>query len=145
MNLNGLDKEVILSMICGSRQEEANEHTVVSVTSEKLVQQDIDYLSGETTFEMMDELRNRNIDVTQITESIRELWQNENHDAAYLLLVLCYIVSEVNLPSNAIPSLSDADAVEICVYNAYLDMDEYLDAMETVEMAGPDDNPMTET
>ena len=96
MSLNGIDKELILSILCrdqsqftGTEGEDGHDHQVSEV--------EVAFISGETTYQLMDTLKCMGVDIHQIASIICELWTIGNIDAAYLLLVLCYIVSEVEL------------------------------------------------
>lgn len=135
MSLNGIDKELILSILCrdqsqftGTKEEDDHNQQATEV--------EVNFISGETTYQVMDALKDMGMDIHQIVNIISELWAIGNIDAAYLLLVLCYIVSEVELPEGAFPPLTATDLVLSRVYNAYQDMIEYL--QESDESEQPD-------
>lgn len=139
MSLNGIDKELILSILCrdqsqftGTKEEDGHNRQAAEV--------EVNFISGETTYQVMDALKYMGMDIRQIVNIISELWAIGNIDAAYLLLVLCYIVSEVELPEGAFPPLTATDLVLSRVYNAYQDMTEYL--QESDETEQPDDEDM---
>ena len=139
MSLNGIDKELILSILCrdqsqftGTEREDDHDHQASEV--------EVAFISGETTYQLMDTLKCMGVDIRQIASIICELWTIGNIDAAYLLLVLCYIVSEVELPEGALPPLTATDLVESRVYNACQDMTEYL--QESDEAEQPDNESL---
>lgn len=139
MSLNGIDKELILSILCrdqsqftGTGGEDGHDHQASEV--------EVAFISGKTTYQLMDTLKGMGVDIHQIASIICELWTIGNIDAAYLLLVLCYIVSEVELPEGALPPLTATDLVESRVYNACQDMTEYL--QESDEAEQPDNESL---
>lgn len=144
MSLNGIDKELILSILCrdqsqftGTEGEDGHDHQASEV--------EVAFISGETTYQVMDALKVMGLDIHQIVNIISELWAIGNIDAAYLLLVLCYIVSEVELPEGALPPLTATDLVLSRVYNAYQDMNEYLQESDESEQPGDENEEPAES
>lgn len=134
MSLNGIDKELILSILC--RDQSQFTGTEEDGRDEQAAEVEVNFISGETTYQVMDALKYMGLDIHQIVNIISELWAIGNIDAAYLLLVLCYIVSEVQLPEGAFPPLTATDLVLSRVYNAYQDMNEYLQESDESEQPG---------
>ena len=144
MSLNGIDKELILSILCrdqsqfsGTEEEDNRDQQAAEV--------EVNFISGETTYQVMDALKVMGLDIHQIVNIISELWAIGNIDAAYLLLVLCYIVSEVELPEGAFPPLTATDLVLSRVYNAYQDMNEYLQESDESEQPGNENEEPAES
>lgn len=134
MSLNGIDKELILSILC--RNQSLFTGTEEDSRDGQAAEVEVNFISGETTYQVMDALKVMGLDIHQIVNIISELWAIGNIDAAYLLLVLCYIVSEVELPEGAFPPLTATDLVLSRVYNAYQDMNEYLQESDESEQPG---------
>ena len=112
MSLNGIDKELILSILC--RDQSQFTGTEEDSRDGQAAEVEVNFISGETTYQVMDALKVMGLDIHQIVNIISELWAIGNIDAAYLLLVLCYIVSEVELPEGAFPPLTATDLVLSC-------------------------------
>ena len=143
MSLNGIDKELILSILC--RDQSQFTGTEEDDRDEQAVEVEVNFISGETTYQVMDTLKDMDVDIHQIASIICELWTIGNIDAAYLLLVLCYIVSEVELPEGALPPLTATDLVLSRVYNAYQDMNEYLQESDESEQPGDENEEPAES
>lgn len=138
MLLSGIDKELILATLCGDRPLPRNSGETAK-SDAPLTDLEVRHLSGDIIYQVMDSLRNGGVDVRKIANTIGDFWKNENHDAAYLLLVLCYMISDIELPEDALPPIAFADAVESMIYNAYQDMVEYLEDMDSEEHSAEDD------
>ena len=138
MLLSGIDKELILATLCGDRPLPRNSGETAK-PDEPLTDLEVRHLSGDIIYQVMDSLKNGGVNVRMVANTIGEFWKNENHDAAYLLLVLCYMISDTELPEDALPPIAFADAVESMIYNAYQDMVEYLEDMDSEEHSAEDD------
>lgn len=143
MSLNGIDKELILSILC--RDQSQFTGTEEDSRDGQAAEVEVNFISGETTYQVMDALKVMGLDIHQIVNIISELWAIGNIDAAYLLLVLCYIVSEVELPEGAFPPLTATDLVLSRVYNAYQDMNEYLQESDESEQPGDENEEPAES
>ena len=143
MSLNGIDKELILSILC--RDQSQFTGTEEDSRDGQAAEVEVNFISGETTYQVMDALKVMGLDIHQIVNIISELWAIGNIDAAYLLLVLCYIVSEVELPEGAFPPLTATDLVLSRVYNAYRDMNEYLQESDESEQPGNENEESAES
>lgn len=143
MSLNGIDKELILSILC--RDQSQFTGTEEDGRDGQAAVVEVSFISGETTYQVMNALKVMGLDIHQIVNIISELWAIGNIDAAYLLLVLCYIVSEVELPEGALPPLTATDLVLSRVYNAYQDMNEYLQESDEAEQPDGEEAEPTES
>ena len=143
MSLNGIDKELILSILC--RDQSQFTGTEEDSRDGQAAEVEVNFISGETTYQVMDALKVMGLDIHQIVNIISELWAIGNIDAAYLLLVLCYIVSEVEMPEGAFPPLTATDLVLSRVYNAYQDMNEYLQESDESEQPGDENEEPAES
>ena len=143
MSLNGIDKELILSILC--RDQSQFTGTEEDSRDGQAAEVKVNFISGETTYQVMDALKVMGLDIHQIVNIISELWAIGNIDAAYLLLVLCYIVSEVEMPEGAFPPLTATDLVLSRVYNAYQDMNEYLQESDESEQPGDENEEPAES
>lgn len=126
MILNGIDKELILSLICGGRVQAMDEPDAAAPLPEEATVE-AEFYSGATTYAMMDELNTRGIDVSLVHRAIADLWSKGDYITVYLLLLMCYMVSEVDMPLRGIPSLGSPEAVLSTAYSGYQHVLEYIE------------------